>query len=160
MVVCNSQLLASPSKFIFKSSAGEFSVEVQSAAAKKAQDTFPESLAVPIVESQMQNFLGACIREQVFGMLVLASPGKTSPPAMLRHVAAAHKDMTKIAYVSDPSPQFLQQFGMTDPKFPSALALVQPPEGDQFQVMYYDHTTFGAMNFRSLTSFVYNVIEG
>jgi ABC-type uncharacterized transport system substrate-binding protein len=54
----------------------------------------------------------------------------------------------------------LQQFGMTDPKFPSALALVQPPEGDQFQVMYYDHTTFGAMNFRSLTSFVYNVIEG
>jgi hypothetical protein len=135
-------------------------VEVQSAAAKKAQDTFPESLAVPIVDSQMQNFLGACIREQVFGMLVLASPGKTSPPAMLRHVAAAHKDMTKIAYVSDPSPQFLQQFGMTDPKFPSALALVQPPEGDQFQVMYYDHTTFGAMNFRSLTSFVYNVIEG
>ena len=145
---------------MMKASAEGFSPEVQAAAAKKAQETFPESLAVFIDESQMQNFLGACVQEQVFGLLLLASAGKSSSPAMLRHVAAAHKDMTKVAYVSNPSPQFLQQFGIPEVTFPSALALVQPLQGDQFQVMYYDKEHFGAMNFRSLTSFVYNVIEG
>ena len=153
-------MLATPSKSIWKSSQGVFSADVQASAAKKAQESFPESLAVAIDETQMQNFLGACIKEEKFGMLVLASPGKTTPPAMLRHVAAVHQDIAKIAYVNSPSPQFLQQFGMKDVTFPSALALIQPSDGDQFQVMYYEKDHFGAMNFRSLTNFVFTVIEG
>ncbi len=154
-----SQLLAAPSKSVVKSSAGAFSAEAINSAVKKAHDSFPETFAAHIEEASMQNFLSAAVQEEVFGMIVVSS--KATSPSMLRHVGAVTRDIVKIAYVSNPSPQFLQQFGLTDATaLPTALALVPPPEGDKFSVMKYEEAHFGSMNFRSLTSFVYNVLEG
>jgi hypothetical protein len=154
------QLLATPSKSIIKTASGVFSTEDLNSAAKKAHDSFPDSLAPIIDETQVENFLGACVQDDVFGILVVSSSSRSSAPGMLRHVAATHKDIAKIAYLQNPSPQALQKFGLADLPLPTAMAMIQPPEGNQFQVMVYDVNHFGSMNFRSLSSFIFNVVEG
>ena len=120
-----------------------------------ALESLPESAVHSMGEDGLQLFLQDVHNtKELLPVMILSD--KSTAPAMLRNLALSLEKFAQVAFVSNPSSEFLKNIG--NPRLPTAIAMFSaaPEEGQQpgFQVVVYDNTVLGPMKFQSLQNFV------
>lgn len=124
-------------------------------AIKAASESLPDDLVPTISELDFEVFLNACNAQGVVGAVVLSN--KASQPLVLRNVAMSVKGIAKLAFLSQPSPQYLQNIG--NPELPTVITLLDNDADapGSYRVMVYNQHVFGPLSFHSIYNFVANL---
>ena len=96
-----------------------FDASAFSLALKKSYDSLPENSVALLTESQIENFLVNGHRESVVSIIIFSA--KEKPPVALRNVALSSLKFAQIGFVSGPSIELLQRFGIKNKDLPWAI---------------------------------------
>ena len=126
---------------------------------KYATDSLPEVSVAVMPEEGIQEFIASGHQKSVMSVIILSDKASGGSTPLLRNLALSLKEYAHLAFVSNPSKQFLQNIG--NPALPTAIAMFLMQSGDvdknpaaNFQVVVYDSNIFGPMKFHSLQAFI------
>lgn len=143
------KVLSNPSKWLtFPDSDGKVDLD---SVVKKAQDSIPENSVSVLMEHEVDTLLSAAQTSGTVAIVALSN--KQTPSALIRNIALTVKGKVQIAFVGQPSTQFLERFG--SPAIPSVIGFLPPGgNGRDFQLMLYDPSVLGPLTYPSVLGFI------
>ena len=134
---------------------------------RRALESLPDTSVFVIPEQGIQEFVQASQNREVMSVVILSE--KSSIPPMLRNLALSMSKFSSIAFLQNPSADFMANIG--SPKLPTAIAMFVAAEEQQqqkqqqqqqqqqqhqanIQIVVYDGNNFGPLRFATLQAFI------
>ena len=131
-------------------------------AKKAALASLPEQSVHVIHETELDAILGAALQKKSTCLIALSN--SEDPPIVLRNIANSLDKYVTVAFISEPSAEFLTRVGVTS-KLPTVILAAPPPAGSSdappggVTVMQYESSLFGPLKYTGLQNFVLSAYQ-